>query len=83
MLVTTSVIELTDEPVLSSLLQKALSSIREEFQDNTWLACWGVTVEGRFADDVGAELGMQPGAVRVAKCRVLKRLRRELGERFD
>ncbi len=76
-------VELTDEPMLDSLLQTALSSIREEFHDKTWQAFWGVTVDGRFADDVAAELGMQPGAVRVAKCRVLKRLRRELGERFD
>ena len=76
-------IELSDEPVFSALLQTALSSIRDEFQDRTWQAFWGVTVQGRAASDVGAELDMQPGAVRVAKCRVLKRLRRELGERFD
>jgi RNA polymerase sigma-70 factor (ECF subfamily) len=76
-------IELSDEPVFGTVLQTALSSIRDEFQDHTWQAFWGVAVQGRAAADVGAELEMQPGAVRVAKCRVLKRLRRELGERFD
>lgn len=76
-------LELSDEPVFSTVLQAALSSIRDEFQARTWQAFWCVTVQGRDAADVGAELDMQPGAVRVAKCRVLKRLRRELGERFD
>ena len=76
-------LELSDEPVFGTVLQAALSSIRDEFQERTWQAFWCVTVQGRDASDVGAELDMQPGAVRVAKCRVLKRLRRELGERFD
>jgi RNA polymerase sigma-70 factor (ECF subfamily) len=39
-----------------------------------------VTIEGRATADVAADLGMQPGAVRVAKSRVLQRLRRELGD---
>ena len=35
---------------------------------------------GRPATDVAAELGMTTGAVRVAKCRVLQRLREELAD---
>jgi DNA-directed RNA polymerase specialized sigma24 family protein len=34
----------------------------------------------RTARDVAAELSMSPGAVRVAKSRVLQRLREELGD---
>ena len=34
--------------------------------------------EDRSAIEVAAELGISPNAVRVAKCRVLKRLRDEL-----
>jgi RNA polymerase sigma-70 factor (ECF subfamily) len=40
-------------------------------------------IEGRQAADVAADLGVKPGTVRVAKSRVLLRLRRELGEVSD
>ena len=40
-------------------------------------------VEGQVAKDVAADLGMTPGAVRVAKCRVLQRLREELGDLIE
>jgi RNA polymerase sigma-70 factor (ECF subfamily) len=64
----------------SGVLSRALESIREEFHEPTWQAFWSVAVEGRAAADVASELGMQPGAVRVAKSRILARLRRELGD---
>jgi RNA polymerase sigma-70 factor (ECF subfamily) len=62
------------------VLQRAIESIRGEFQDRTWQAFWRTVVEGKAAADVADELGMQPGAVRVSKSRVLLRLRRELGD---
>jgi RNA polymerase sigma-70 factor (ECF subfamily) len=62
------------------ILRTALDSIRREFHGKTWQAFWGVAVEGRAAADVAADLGMLPGAVRVAKSRVLLRLRQELGD---
>lgn len=62
------------------VLQRALHSIRPEFHEETWQAFWGVVIEGQTAADVAAALGMQPGAVRVSKSRVLARLRRELGD---
>jgi RNA polymerase sigma-70 factor (ECF subfamily) len=64
----------------SDLLRRALELIRAEFEPRTWQAFWQTAVEGRAAADVGAELGMTPGAVRVAKSRVLHRLRAELGD---
>ncbi len=72
-----------DEPenaLLDNLLTMALASIRNEFQERTWRAFWSVVVEGRLASDVAADLNMSPGAIRVAKSRVLLRLRRELGD---
>jgi len=69
-----------DDGILDELLRKALDSIRGEFHDRTWRAFWGVVVEGRAAADVAADLEMSPGSVRVAKSRVLLRLRRELGD---
>ena len=59
---------------------RALALIRGEFEERTWGAFWRTAVEGRAAKDVGAELGLSAGAVRVAKSRVLHRLREELGD---
>jgi RNA polymerase sigma-70 factor (ECF subfamily) len=71
---------MTDDPLLDDLLRSALESIRGEFHERTWQAFWGVVVDGRAASDVAADLQMKPGTVRVAKSRVLLRLRRELGD---
>jgi RNA polymerase sigma-70 factor (ECF subfamily) len=68
------------DPAFNQVLVRALESIRGDFQEQTWRAFWGVVVEGRAAADVGADLGMRPGTVRVAKSRVLLRLRKELGD---
>ena len=72
--------ELSDDPLFDELLFKALESIRGEFHERTWQAFWRVAVDGRTAVDVGSDLDMKPGAVRVAKSRILLRLRRELGD---
>jgi RNA polymerase sigma-70 factor (ECF subfamily) len=72
--------ELLADAVFSDVLARALDGIRGEFHATTWQAFWGVVVDGRPASDVAAELHMKPGAVRVAKCRVLARLRHELGD---
>jgi RNA polymerase sigma-70 factor (ECF subfamily) len=63
-----------------ALFGRALAQIRGEFEERTWQAFWRTAVEGRAPADVGPELGMSPGAVRVAKSRVLQRLRAELGD---
>jgi RNA polymerase sigma-70 factor (ECF subfamily) len=64
----------------SLLFQSALESIRPCFRERTWRAFLGTVVDGRTPADVGEDLGMTPGAVRVAKSRVLQRLRTELGD---
>ncbi len=63
-----------------ALLHRALELIRGEFEERTWRAFWRTMVEGRSPREVGEELGMSPGAVRVAKSRVLHRLRDTLGD---
>ena len=57
---------------------KAMDRVKHEFQPATWLAFWGTAVEGRQALEVGQTLKMSPGAVYVAKSRVLARLRDEV-----
>jgi RNA polymerase sigma-70 factor (ECF subfamily) len=66
-----------------ALLARALDLIRGEFEEHTWSAFWRTAVESRAAKDVGDELAMSPGAVRVAKSRVLRRLREELGDLLE
>lgn len=68
------------DSLVDALLIRALDQIRGEFQERTWQAFWRVVVEGRSPHDVADDLAMTPGAVRVAKSRVLMRLRRELGD---
>ncbi|MCZ2343334.1 MAG: sigma-70 family RNA polymerase sigma factor [Bacteroidales bacterium] len=60
------------------LSAQAMDAVKGEFQPNTWKAFWGTAVEGRAAQEVGDELRMSPGAVYVAKSRVLARLREEV-----
>jgi RNA polymerase sigma-70 factor (ECF subfamily) len=62
---------------------RALELMQSEFEPSTWQACWEHVVSGRPAAEVGAALGMSEGAVYVAKCRVLKRLREELQGLLD
>jgi RNA polymerase sigma-70 factor (ECF subfamily) len=65
------------------LVRRALEQIRVHFRENTWQAFWRVTVDGRPTADVADELSMTTGAVRVAKSRVLQRLRDELGDLIE
>lgn len=65
------------------LYRRAIEMIREEFKPQTWEAFWGVAIEGKSASEVAESLGMRPGTVRVAKSRVLKRLRQQLGDLVD
>jgi RNA polymerase sigma-70 factor (ECF subfamily) len=74
-----------DEPVAEEwaerqLFHRGLELVRAEFETHTWQAFWRTAVDGLSATDVAAELRMTAGGVRVAKCRVLQRLREELGD---
>ncbi len=69
-----------EEGEAGRLLRAALRLVRGQVQEQTWQAFWKVVVEGRTPEQAGEELAMRPGAVRVAKSRVLSRLRAELGD---
>jgi RNA polymerase sigma-70 factor (ECF subfamily) len=70
----------TDHESYPELFHRALHLIQGDFEERTWRAFWRVVVDGQTPHDVATELAMSPGAVRVAKCRVLHRLRQELGD---
>ena len=63
-----------------ALFHRGLEKIRHDFDPKTWQAFWRVTVDGLSATEAAHELGMKSGTVRVAKSRVLQRLRRQLGD---
>jgi RNA polymerase sigma-70 factor (ECF subfamily) len=56
----------------------AAEQVRGEFQESTWEAFRLTAVEGQSARDAGRRLGMSPGAVYVAKSRVLARLKEQV-----
>jgi RNA polymerase sigma-70 factor (ECF subfamily) len=62
------------------LFHRALGLIQAEFEARSWQAFWRVVVDGRTPQEVAEELSMSPVAVRIAKCRILQRLRQELGD---
>lgn len=66
-----------------SLYLRGIELIRDEFQPQTWQAFWRTTVDGCTAKEVADELNMRPGTVRVAKSRVLQRLRERLGDLLE
>ncbi len=70
----------TDSTDMASLISRALDQIRPELEDHTWTAFWNTAILGHSATEVAEELGMTSMAVRQAKARVLRRLRRQLGD---
>ncbi len=65
---------------LRALCHRGLELIRGEFEERTWRAFWRTSIDGLPPREAARELGMSSGAVRVAKFRVLHRLREELGD---
>src|SRR5262245_59984064 len=65
------------------LVNRALELIRAEFQPVTWRAFHEHMVLGRPPAQVARDLGVTANAVYLAKCRVLRRLREELGGIFE
>ena len=57
------------------VFQRASAVVRAEVSESAWQAFWETSVVGNSPSDAGNKLAMTAGAVRVAKCRVLARLR--------
>ena len=65
------------------VVRQALALIQDEFEEKNWQAFWRTTVERETSSEVAVSLGMTAGAVRQAKFRVMRRLRRELADLDD
>jgi RNA polymerase sigma-70 factor (ECF subfamily) len=62
------------------MFQRAAEQVRTEVQPATWQAFWETALVGSAPAAAAQKLGMTVGAVRVAKCRVLARLRAAVKE---
>ena len=60
----------------------AAERTKPQSQEDTWRAFWLTGVEGESIEAVARMLGKSPGAVRIARCRVLAKLRQH-AKRFD
>jgi len=59
------------------LLWQLVDRLEDEFEESTWQAFWLTVIENQTAAEAATGLEMTPNAVRVAKWRVLTRLREE------
>jgi RNA polymerase sigma-70 factor (ECF subfamily) len=69
-----------DQEYQQQLFRVAAEQIRGNFTPTTWQAFWLTAVEGKSAAEAGATVGLSPGAVYVAKSRVLARLAEKIQE---
>jgi RNA polymerase sigma-70 factor (ECF subfamily) len=65
---------------LEALRRRALELVRGQVAEQTWQAFWLTAIEGHAPAEVAAGLGVSPTAVRMAKSRVLHRLKEQFGE---
>jgi RNA polymerase sigma-70 factor (ECF subfamily) len=65
---------------LEALRLRALELVRGQVEERTWRAFWLTAMEGQSPVDIAASLGVSPTAVRMAKSRVLRRLKEQFGE---
>ncbi|MEM6472598.1 MAG: sigma-70 family RNA polymerase sigma factor [Planctomycetota bacterium] len=61
----------------------AAEKIRGSFKPANWMAFWKSTVEGDPIERVAEELGMECGAVYVARSRIMSRLSKLIQERMN
>lgn len=62
---------------------EASAIVQEQVQAKTWRAFWLTEVEKKPVDAVADELGMQPGAIYMARSRVFSRLKAAVDQQLD
>lgn len=64
-----------DYELRRTIFHEASEQVRHDVSAATWNAFWETSILGASPNEVATKLGMNVGAVRVAKCRVLAKLR--------
>jgi RNA polymerase sigma-70 factor (ECF subfamily) len=72
-----------EEDYRHEVLRRALALLRPDFEPATWEAFHQTVALGRPTAEVAAELGLSANAVRLARFRVLRRLRLQLEDLLD
>jgi RNA polymerase sigma factor (sigma-70 family) len=80
---TSSLSRLWDEEHDRHVARRMLELMEPEFEPTTWLAFRKLVLESKPTAAVAAELGITPNAVRIAKSRVLSRIREEIDGILD
>ncbi|WP_419194535.1 RNA polymerase sigma factor [Novipirellula herctigrandis] len=65
------------------LFRWAAGEVRRRTGEVNWMAFWKTSVDGCDVADVARELDIGEGAVYVARCRILKRIRELVDERLS
>ena len=69
-----------DRELRRALFHLASEQVRGEVRPQTWQAFWEVAVAGISVAEAASKLGITAGAVCVAKCRIIARLRAVVAE---
>ena len=77
------IIEVSEREYRDFLMRRMVQLIRTDFPDSTWQIFQEYVLEGRSAAAVAARQGTTVNAVRLARGRILKRLRSELATFLD
>ncbi len=72
--------EATSPDQMKQLLHRAMEQVRPEFEEKTWRAFERSVVEGHSTQTIAVELSISPATVRQYRARILRRLRRQLGD---
>ena len=65
------------------LFRWAAGQVRRRTGEVNWMAFWKSSVDGRSIAEVATDLGIDEGAVYVARCRILKRIRELVHENLS
>lgn len=57
--------------------QQVAEKVKGQFSELAWQCFWLTSVNNQSAEEVASAIGKTPGAVRVARCRVLAKIREE------
>ena len=69
-----------DLEVRRAVFRRASEMVRSEVSSQSWQAFWAVAVSQTSVGEAAIRLGMTAGAVRVARCRIIARLREVVAE---
>ncbi|WP_419189192.1 RNA polymerase sigma factor [Stieleria marina] len=72
-----------DTQYRQQLFRWAASQVRTRTGELNWIAFWKTSVEGQSIAKVAKELDISEGAIYVARCRILKRIRELVHQRLE